>query len=363
MTRTLRFLRHLRRPDTSVVGAEEVLICVGGEEVEATLFLPRTRRLPVPGWVVLHGITVPGRRHAALTRFAASLAASGAAVLVPDVPAWRRLRISPAATETIEGGAHYLAERPEAEGARVGVVGFSMGATQALIAAADPAIGARVRTVVGFGGYYDLRRTVRCMVTGEHEWGGRSYTLDPDPYGRWIVAANYLTRVPGCGGMGRVAEALHNLAMEAGRRGISATLADYDPIKATVRETLTEDEQRVWDLLAPPAARPPADLGAARDLAGDLAGAALAAEPLLDPAPYLHLPSLRGRVVLGHGRDDRLIPFTETLRLHSHLPPGADASVTITGLLAHSTGAKGLRALAYTREGLKFFRLLGRALG
>jgi dienelactone hydrolase len=102
--RTARFLRAYLAGGAGPFRQEEVRIEAADDAREATLYLPR-RRGPAPGWVVLHGMTVPGRRHLAMSRFVRSLAASGAAVLVPDVPAWRELRVDTgAARETLAAG-------------------------------------------------------------------------------------------------------------------------------------------------------------------------------------------------------------------------------------------------------------------
>jgi hypothetical protein len=65
-----------------------------GRPREATL-VPPAGGGERPGWVVLHGLTVHGRRHPAMQRFVRSLAASGAVVLVPDVPEWTRAAAGP----------------------------------------------------------------------------------------------------------------------------------------------------------------------------------------------------------------------------------------------------------------------------
>lgn len=359
MLRPLRFLRSYlgAGPDGPV---EEVRVPVGDGEVPATLHLPRARG-PAPGWVLLHGITVAGREHRSLTRFARALAASGGVVLVPEVPSWRALRIDPAAArETIAGAALYLAARPEVERGGVGVVGFSFGATQALVSAADPRVRDAVRAVVGFGGYADLERTVVCQMTGEHEWRGKRHLLAPDPYGRWVAGANHLALARGMEGMGRVQERLRAIAAEAGRRGTPAFEREYDPLKEELRAELEPGERGVWDLFAPAAGLPPHDLAAARELGREMARAAIEAEPLLDPRSSL--ADLRCRVVLAHGYEDRLIPFTETLRLREALPPRLSASATITRLFAHSGGAR-TGAARYVVEGIRFVLLLQRALG
>lgn len=358
--RTARFLHSYLRGGTGAFREEETTVTVAGERREATLYLP-DRPARAPGWVVLHGLTVPGRRHLAMTRFVRALAASGAVVLVPDVPSWRELRLDiEAARETLAAGALQLADHPRVQPGGVGTIGFSFGATQALIAAADPRLRDALKAVVGFGGYASVERMIRAIFTGEHEWRGVEYRMDPDPYGRWVLAGNYLTLVPGYEHMHAVRDAALALAVEAGRRGAFAWEAEYDALKAEVRATLAPDEQPVWDLLAPPAGQPLHDLEGARRMAASFAEGALRQDPRVDPRPYF--PALRGRVTLSHGRADRLIPFTESLRLTSLLPAHLDATCTITGLFAHSAGAGKLHPVAWGRETLTFVRLLNRAL-
>jgi pimeloyl-ACP methyl ester carboxylesterase len=359
--RAARFLHAFARPAASSVRASELRLEVGGAEVEASLYAPSAQRGPLPGWVVLHGITVSGRRHASLVRFAQALAASGGVVLVPDVPAWRALTLGVGAADaTIAAGAQYLEARADVAPGGVGVVGFSFGATQALVAAADPALAPAIRSVVGFGGYCELHRTLAFMATGEFAWRGALRRVEVDPYGRWIMAYNYLTRIPGLERMHAAAKALGTLAREAGQAGAPSWAAEYDVLKAELRAALSRAEQRVWDVLAPPAGTALPDPDFARELARGVADAALAEHPSLDPRPIL--PRLRARTVLAHGRADRLVPFVETLDLAALLPPAARPYAAVTGLFAHSAGVAGPRSLARAVEGVRFVRLLDQAL-
>jgi dienelactone hydrolase len=356
MLRVAHFLSgYFRGPGT--VEQTEVEVPLGAGSIPATLLQPRSER-PLPGWVVLHGLTVPGRAHASLQRFARALAASGGAVLLPEIRPWCELRVAAGlAEQTIAASARYLADGAGVRGGGVGVIGFSFGATQALITAASGT--APIRTVVSFGGYCDPERTFRFMMTGEHEWRGVHYQANPDPYGRWIIAGNYLTAVPGYEGMGAVATEALRLADDAGRRGVYAADEIYDPLKREARDRLGRDEREIWDLLAPIAGAT-RDLDRARELASALARAALLRDPQLDARPSL--PHLRGRVVLAHGREDRLIPFTETLRTREMLPPGAETHLAITRLFAHSTGADRLPLRRYPAELMRYFELLRQLL-
>jgi fermentation-respiration switch protein FrsA (DUF1100 family) len=109
----------------------------------------------------------------------------------------------------------------------------------------------------------------------------------------------------------------------------------------------------VFDLFATPSsvARPErAELAA---MARKLADACRRLDPLLDPANDFARVSLPIR--LFHGRGDRLIPFTEGMRLQARLSAAACQSLTVTGLFGHSAGQAPASALARAREGARFF--------
>jgi hypothetical protein len=329
-------------------------------ERPATLLLPPCPARG-PAWIVLQGITVFGRRHPSLLRFARALCGSGSTVVVPEIPEWTALGMRTGAVrEAVADAVRYLAAHHPEAGERTGLVGFSFGATQALVAAAANRIRGRVHTVVGFGGYADMHRFAHFMTTGEHEWGGRRFRMDPDPYARWVVGANHLSAVAGMEAMERVPGFLRKMAVESGRGGLGRPDTFMDPLNRRLRAVLGPEEREVWDLLAPPAGTPPRDLAAAAEMGARLADAALAADPALDPGRAL--VSLRARPVLAHGSTDRLIPFSETLRLASLLPPRLGATATITRLFAHSGGAAGLRRRDYPGEAWRLLRLLHAAL-
>lgn len=362
MIRTLRFLRAYTQPAAAQVSEEEIRFPVADELRDATVFRPAaTDGAPLPAWVVLHGLTVPGRQHAALRRFVRAIASSGAVVLVPDVPSWRALHIdSDAARQTIPAAVRHLSGLAGVQRGGVGLVGFSFGATQALIAASDPDIGRLLRVVVGFGGYCELPRMVRAMLIGEHEWNGTVERIDADPYGRWMMIGNFLTRIPRYYAMTRVAEAALELAREAGRRGAFAWDAEYDAFKATLAHEMTAEERQIWSVVAPTAGAPPGDAELARQLADDLAVVALDLDPALEPGDAI--AAVTTPTILVHGRDDRLVPYTESLRLATKLQGARPLRVLVTRLFAHSAHGSPLGPPAYAVEAWRFAAALRRML-
>jgi len=359
MLRVARFLHAFRRFPRTATTEAEIHFLVAGETVPASLIRPAILG-PFPGWILLHGITVPGREHPVLRRFAHALAASGATVLIPEISAWRQLRpASECAGATVSAAAAHLRERDDVLGRSLNLVGFSFGGTQALVCAAQPGVREMVRSVVSFGGYCDLGRTIHSMFTGEHEWDGVRRCMTPDPYGRWIVTGNYLTAVPEFAHMGELGRASLALAAEAGRVGAYADEGVYDAYKRELREALPAEQREIWDVIATPAGvLPPRE--EAGDLARKLARAALANDPGLDPRPLLS--RLDQRVVLAHGHADRLIPFTETLRLRAALPSRVQVSHTVTRLFAHSREAEPLGMSRLPREVTRYLSLLNEAL-
>ncbi len=339
----------------------DIVVGSGDDAVRARRYRPVAgARKTLPGWVLLHGATRPGAGHPAIVRFAAALAHAGGDVLVPEVRAWRRLELDPApARRALALAAEHLCADPHVRPGGVVLVGLSFGCTQALIAGAELAAQGLVRGILGYGGYHSLEDTVRFGLTGRFERGGRTEYLRPDPYGRWVVAANYLHRIPGYEGADDVSRALGRLAARAGDHGFDSSGPSSDPYKAEVMASVSARNRELFRIFAPDAAQDP-EPRRTEELAPLLAEAARAAHPELELSRTLEgraLPPVR----LIHGRADHLIPFTETLALERYLREHANAAdvvATVTDLFAHSG-----RAGASVRQLPEAVRFLGAIRG
>jgi pimeloyl-ACP methyl ester carboxylesterase len=255
----------------------------------------------------------------------------------------------------VKAGVRALRESGWAIDAPVGVIGFSFGAAHAIASSGDPELAGEIAGSAGFGGYCDLESAFRFLMTGvsEHPDGGR--TVAPDPYGRWIVAANYLTSVPDFAERGDVAAALRELAEYSGDHGAPSWEPFYDPMIARLRERVAPEGRSLFDLFAhPPGSQP--DVRAAGEVAEALAAAARRVEPLLDPREAL--ARVTRPVHILHGRSDRLIPSSEGFKLQQALPQTTWSRLTITRLLAHSAQSPFPSLLYALREVPLFARAL-----
>lgn len=336
------------------VRIEDVSIGGGAGPLRARRYRRASRRSPAPGWVLLHGVTRPGPDHPAIARFASALAWAGAVVLVPDVPPWRRLDLDPGpARSALVRAARHLCGDPAVRPGGVVLVGLSFGFPQVLRVGGRLAAEGLVRGLGGFGSYCRLADTLRFGLTGQFRWRGTIRYLRPDPYGRWVVAANYLHRVPGYGDAECVSGALRRLAVLAGERRIMSWDPGYDVVKDDLEGSLPATHRRLFRLFAPPADREPKP-GPAREMTHLLAEAARRTHPELEPPVSMGDAGAPPPVRLLHGRRDHLIPFTETLALERLLRNRMDIAATVTGLFAHSRESG--RKIARVRESVRFFK-------
>jgi dienelactone hydrolase len=300
-------------------------------DVVAQFFVPDTRTdrtvLVMPGFNS-YGIDEP--RVAAL---AADLAGSGMRVMAMAVPDLQQFQLTPAATDVIEDAIAWLAAQPEsaAPDGRVGVVAVSFTGGLSVSAAGRERIRDKLAFVMSLGGHGDLRRVLRYLATGDgQEVEGVAPPHAPHDYG--------------------VAVILNGLA----DRGV----APSDQV-AALRETITtfltasqltvNDRDAADRMFAKARAMTDALLEPSRtymtyvnDRAVKKLGAVLlphlnqlgADDPALSPelAPPPAAP-----VYLLHGRDDNIIPATESVLLGNHLRErGADVTVLLSGLISHA---------------------------
>ena len=143
----------------------------GGKPRRVILLVPG----PHPG-----GISEPR-----LVRLARQLAASGLAVVTPDIPELSLLDISSKVTDEIEAVALWLSTRSAISQAvggdrRVGLMGIGFSGGFSLVAAGRRSLDGHVAYVFASGGHDDLPRVLRYFCTGIEPAPRREVRLKPD---------------------------------------------------------------------------------------------------------------------------------------------------------------------------------------
>jgi pimeloyl-ACP methyl ester carboxylesterase len=312
----MQFLRDLSGgvPVSGDFARTEVTWPHRGEAVAADLYLPTE---PMAALVLAPGLGRDGRRDARLVAFATALARARFAVMVPDVPNFQAQRVAASDGALLADALRYLLARPEGKGS-VGIAAVSYAAGPAVLAALSPDLAPRVDVIAAIGGYYDTASVVTFFTTGyfredpEAPWLRRT----PNAYGKWVfVLAN----------AERIDDARDRSALTAMARrkldDLRADIGDLDrglgPEGRSVVDLLANaDPARVPGLIAalPPAVRE------------DLVGLSLAGRDL---------HALRAQAILIHGRDDAIVPYSESLALARALPEG-QVHLALLESLAHA---------------------------
>ena len=267
---------------------------------KADLYLPRTGE-KWPGILLNHGVIDTGKDDPRLKRLAEILCRSGFAVCIPDFQSMRSFRIAPSDIEEIQiAFENFISWKEYILPQSCGLFSFSYGAGPTIIAASRPALRQKVRFVVSFGGYYDLKNVLSFLATGSFEFAGKRYFRQPQEYGKWVFLANNLDLVESS----QDRSVLRNI-LQVKLRDEKAPIDRFRPL-------LGEEGKNILTLLFH------SDPRQTKSLIMKLPASIQASVEALSVAPAL--PQLNADLILAHGEDDDMIPFTESLRLSQAAP-------------------------------------------
>jgi len=262
-----------------------------GLEAPADLYLPPGGARPRGALLLIHGLLRDGKRDPRLKGLATAVAARGVAVLVPEFPDMKRLKVRREEVAEVARAVRALDLLPGVR--RVGMAAFSFGAGPALLALAEPGVAERLDVLVLFGAYHDLTEVVAYQTTGAL---AAPDIPPPDPRARWYFLAANTDLVQDA----RDRELLAEIA----RRRLATPGAGGGGLE----EGLGPEGRRFYDLLVNRDARQFPALVAA------LGPAVTALLADLSPS-HATLPDLHADVFLIHARSDPLIPYPQSLAL------------------------------------------------
>jgi len=270
----LEFLTHGHPPALSTLTAtpSRQPLLVPGASVDLYARAGTSRGAAL---VLVHGFSPAGKDDPRVREAAALLSRAGFDVAVPTIPGLTRGELG---SDDVEPVVATLAVRTEPSV----VVGVSVGSGPALLAAADPRVGDRVRAVLSLGGYASAIEVVRFWLTGAYGYDGIGGRVDHDPeLVRMFVRVN-----------GDRLDPPSRALLEGGGPEGAARLLAAPPAEL----------QRYLDALSP--------IRVARDI--------------------------RARLILVHGRGDRAVPYTESLRLAAARPERT--MLVLVGVVDHVKG-------------------------
>jgi pimeloyl-ACP methyl ester carboxylesterase len=255
-----------------------------------------------------------------LVRFAEGLSRAGALVMIPASSTLAEGRVLPEEVDAIARSVAFLEERDDVDPGRIGILGFSVGGSVAVLAAADPRLADRLAFVNTFGGYNDARDLLRAVATRSLVYAGLDVVWVPHNLTVWVVAKQIVDTLP----EGTDRDILGRLFLEED----PAAREDVDALSPTGRAMLA-----LLDGL------PPAEAEEALALLPEASR-----ERLRRISPSLVLEQVHTPLFVMHDVADRFIPYTESRRLVERMPPGAVERFTEFELFDHVVPDRGLDA-------------------
>jgi hypothetical protein len=261
--------------------------------VVADVFLPTLRFGTAgpgsrPAIVLAMGVKTSDHDRPILLHLADTLARLGFVVLWPRSEALDRGEALPEEPATFVAGVRLLGDVELVDPERISLLGFSVGASSALIAASDPAVADAVHAVISFGGYHEVLGYVVSLAS-------RTMVVDDQtvPWQPEVDAIGHM-----------------RLILEA--KEATGVLRVFD--------AATRDEAEQLMRLAP---------------TGELA-------ELRRFSPAERLDNVRARVFVLHDRGDRFVPYIESVSLHDALPTGRADAFLLTSIFEHAQFKEGV---------------------
>jgi pimeloyl-ACP methyl ester carboxylesterase len=270
---------------------------------------------PWPALVFVNGATPDGRAHPMVLRLSESLARSGRLVHIPDLPGIAGGELSP---ETLAASTAYVEAVADAADGRVALAGVSVGASLALLTAADPRLADRITVVACVAPYSDMANVMLLATTGTYRRGG-GFEPYPVPAYLWVGLARSVTAIldpnPGIEALTAELRSMDPAAADPVARFSDRSYAELGPDAAGVLALLTNrDPKRFDDLYA----ALPDYVRATVDALSPVRGAS----------------GLRAPVEIVTAPRDRYFPVAESRALVDASPL---VRLTVTSLLAHAT--------------------------
>lgn len=260
--------------------------------------------------VLVPGFTPSGKNDRRLVALAKSFARSGFLVLVPDLRGSRETRVRLGDARRIADAVVQLSARPELKALtgeeatpEVGIVAISYAVGLAVLATIEPDAKDHAGFLVGLGGYYDTTEVVRFTTTGAYRLPGERRWRNAEPLraAKWYFLSGNIESLKDAKDRATLT-AIADIRQRSGRAALADAqgrdlVAQLGPEGRALYTLMTnEDPAQVEPLLAalPGALRVQLDALSLRKR---------------------DLTHLAGRLILIHGREDPLVPFSESLAL------------------------------------------------
>ena len=242
--------------------------------------------------VLFLGANAAGRDDPDVVNLGNALARAGYVTMFHWSPSMAlQANIEPAETGNLVWAFQYLSEREYVDPERTGLGGFCVGASFALVAAADPRIQDQVYFVNAFGPYFDAETLLLQAASRSVVYDGERTPWEPDSLTMRVLAN----------------ELIETLDDPADIDALTRRYMNNQALTPAELDALSPQARTVAGLLDGVTPEDAASLYAS--LPGDFR------RDLTAISPSAHVDDIRARLLILHDRHDRLVPAAKSRRL------------------------------------------------
>ena len=293
-----------------------------------------------PGVVVFLGVNPAPRDDSRVVNLGEGLARAGFAVMIPWSPSMIQDRVDPQEPDHLVRAFQFLAEQEYVNPDRVGLGGFCVGASLAVVAASDPRISQDVDFVSAFGGYYDVGDLLAQIAANESFYDDDVDQWDPRSATDRVFVNQIIEGLPDA----EERESLHRIFV---RREAEASLP----------EDLSNEARAAHALLVSATADDDANrlsIQEAHILIAQLPSGLL--EDLERISPSASVGGLQAKLLIAHDREDDAVPSEESRRLGDAVEGKIELHRTEFSFFSHVTPDKPVGPFTFVKEAFKLFK-------
>lgn len=333
MIRTTRLIRwlgpwadhhtptNIRRIELTLRGRQPIR----AYEYESTTLEPKGVYVISPG---MHFLGADDTR---LDRFCRILASAGFIVVAPLLPDMLALSLVPNTYLDLLTAWQYGRDLAALKWLPAPTLfSISFGSLPAIQIAALPDQRKHVGRLVLFGGYSDFITSIQYMLSGVHHGPNGPIQCTPDPLNAPAIYCNLLPHLGFSPEEQRLLRQhwMHLVQRTWGHVKSFKGTTSYATVVKEASQKLPEHLREVFMLgcnITPGACERAVEIMQTGVFS------------YADPRP--HLPNIAAPVVIVHGRDDDVIPWTEADKIKNHLPTTTPCEVLLTGMYGHTGSA------------------------
>lgn len=294
------------------------------------------------GIIVFLGVNPAPRDDDRVVNLGEGLARAGFVVMIPWSPHMiEDERIDASEPDNLVRAFQYLRGLKYVDPTKVGMGGFCVGASLAIVAASDPRISEDVNFVSSFGAYYDMRDLLTQISSKQSFYRETEETWDP----RGATERVFTNQL------------IEGLELSEERELLSRIFVDKSTVGDGELDGLTTGASAVHRLLASLHAQEDGQRLTLEEAQRLVQGLPSDFQQELDMiSPSTNINNLKARLLIAHDREDDAVPSEESRRLADALSQRGDIHYTEFSFFSHVTPDKPVGPFTFVKEAFKLFQ-------